>query len=93
VIQITKHYAIKADNVCFTICKKGKRKGKVTWEPEWYFTSLEHVFQKLVSLAVAEGIKKGSWEDVWREVSETKNMIKDKMDILTSIEIQPSASG
>jgi len=77
----------------FTICKKGKRKGKETWDPEWYFTSLEHVFQKLISLAVAEGVRKGSWEDVWREVSETKHLIKDKMRVLTSIKIQPSASG
>ena len=92
-IQITANYAIDANMSCFTICKKGKRKGKTSWEPEFYFTSLEHVFQKLISLAVARGIEKGSWEHVWREVSETNKLIKEKMAVLTSLEIQPSTSG
>lgn len=92
-IQITDQYAVKADTSCFTICRKGKRKGKATWEPEFYFTSLEHVFQKFISLAVAKGIEKCSWEDVWREVSETKALIKEKMAVLTSLEIKPETSG
>ena len=92
-IKITDNYAVKADTRCFTICKKGIRKGKATWEPEFYFTSLEHVFQKLISLAMVEGIQKGSWQDVAKEVFETKTLIKDKMDILTSIKIRPSTSG
>ena len=81
-IELTKNYAIKADRNCFTICIKGTEKGETVWNAKWYFTSLDHVFLKIISLSVAEGIKKGSWEAVSKELTKAKNMIEEKMDII-----------
>ena len=92
-IIISKEYALKADQRCFTICKKGKREGKASWEPEFYFTDLNHVFQKLISLAIVKGVNKGSWDEVKKEVKKTREMIESKMDILTSIKIPNTTSG
>lgn len=86
-IELTKNYAISADTRCFTICRRRTKKGKSIWEAEFYFTSLEHVFEKLVTLAIVKGIQKGSWEDVLKEVIETKQMIREKMALLTSLEM------
>ena len=85
-IQVSENYRIDADSRCFTIYRKTKVKGKIVWKSEFYFTSLEHVFQKLINLSVAKGIDAGSWKAVAKEVSETKKLIKDKMEVLTSLE-------
>ena len=47
----------------------------------------------MISLAMVEGINQGSWEYVAKEVSEVKHLIKEKMDVLTSLETPPSTSG
>ena len=83
-IQLNDDMAIKADNRNFSVCFRRKKHGKEVWTPEFYFTDLDHLLNKLVNLAIARGINEGSWEAVRNRVDETKAMISKQMDLILS---------
>ena len=80
-IKITDTMAIKADKRSYSICffktwidkKTGKEKSD--WKPEFHFTEPEHVFMKMIKLAVAEGINDGTWFHVLAKVEDAKATI------------------
>lgn len=76
-IQINDKYAIKADKRCYMLCTPVKTKEGRSWKSEWYFTDIQHLFDKLIKLAVAEGINEGAWEAVLTRVQEAKKQITD----------------
>ena len=80
-IKITDTMGIRASKRSYTICfrkiyideKTGAEKEK--WEPEFFFTEPEHLFIKMIKLAVAEGINDGTWYNVLCRVEDAKATI------------------
>jgi hypothetical protein len=84
-IQITEDIGIRADRRCFSLCFRRQKKGKEVWEAESYFSDLDHLFRKLINLAVVAGVNEGSWEAVSKDNAEMKAAISEKLDQILSI--------
>lgn len=83
-IQINDKYAIKADNMSFKVATVGFDKGVKTFRTRWYFNKLDHTLDKILDLAVADGIDQGSWAAVLDEIQKVRIKIDEIIALFRS---------